>query len=128
MANDGPLPVPQPGEGIPWLIANPQAVSDAFKALNLILALQVKLIKAGNYNLNQQQSLLISEQYISLNLPLFYPAGVPNPAPTYTGTAGAGYVQATLQALMNQVTALTTLVNLLVAGETAVQELPGSPP
>lgn len=99
----------------------------AFEALNALLALQVKLIPGGSFTLNQQQSLMGSLQAIILNLPLLWQGGVPDAPPAYSATAGAGYSQAQIQTLMNQVTALTLLNTAMLAGERSWQTTPGAP-
>lgn len=109
MPKNSPIPVPR-GNLVAWTIASPDAAAQAIESLNLLLALQIKLIPAGLFSLNQQQSLLASEQNIIANLPLLWPAGVP------ADLAGG----ATLAEVI-------AMVNRILAGERAVQELPGAP-
>ncbi len=92
------------------------------EAVNLLLGLQIKIIKSGSFTLNQQQSLMISAQTIIMNLPILWNAGVPSNVATYSGSAGVGYNQAIMQALMDQVSALTTAINLVLAGERGWQQ------
>jgi hypothetical protein len=58
---------------------------------------------------------------VLISIPINWANGVPAAATTYSATAGAGYNQAQIQALMNQVTLLTTTLNLVLAGERTIQ-------
>jgi hypothetical protein len=127
MPKNAPVPVPAEGAALQWVIDNPAAARDAVRYLNLLLGLQVRVTKSGLSALNQQQSLLVSGEVIQLPLPLFWPAGVPANASTYSDTAGAAYSQTKMQSLMDQVTSLTTKLNLVLDGERAVQTQPGAP-
>ena len=123
MPKNSPIPVPNSGAALQWLMENPEAVKTAVQYLNLLLGLQVRPTKAGLATFNQQTSLLISGEVIQLPLPIFWAAGVPTAVATYSDTAGVGYSQSDTQALMDQVTALTTALNLILAGERSVQNI-----
>jgi len=108
MPKNAPIPVPDAGAALQWLMANPQAAQAAVQSLNLLLALQVRFTKAGTSVMNQQKSLLVSDEVIQMPLPILWPAGVPAAVDTGTVTL------AQLAAVVNQIT----------AGERAWQTLP----
>ena len=123
MPKNSPIPVPDSGEALQWLMDNPGAVKAAVQYLNLLLGLQVRPTRAGLSVFNQQTSLLISGEVIQLPLPIFWAAGVPAAVAAYSDTAGGGYSQSDTQALMDQVTALTSALNMILAGERSIQNI-----
>lgn len=121
MAKDSPIPLPKPGDALGWVLENPEAAAQAVQLLNLLLALQVRVTRGGVSVLNQQASLLVSNEVIQLPLPILWPAGVPSDASTYSDTAGVLYSQTKMQSAMDQIASLTTKLNLILAGERGVQ-------
>lgn len=107
-----PLPIPQ---GPLWTYNrnNPVAIQAAFEFLNKVKRDEYVLVSAISA-LNGSIKPIESDQGRTIPLPLKFSTTLQN-TPTYTGTAGAGYVQATIQALMDQVTALTNKQNALLA-------------
>ena len=98
-----PIPRPVPGQLLLWSSQYPEAPGDAIDDLNKLTAMQVKLVRAGTATLGRQ-SLQEGQQGMLLELPVFYPSGVPQPL-------GTG---ATLAQVISK-------INELLAAEKAVQ-------
>lgn len=110
MPKDSPIPLPDDAALLQWVMQNPDALVRAVQAINLLLALQIKFIRAGIATLNQQGSLVIGEQEISSNLPILWANGIP---PDLAAGASAADIR--------------LVVNLMLAGERSWQNLPGTP-
>lgn len=110
MAKDSPIPLPT-GPLLAWAMANPDAITNAIAFLNVMYAMQVKLMRAGVSTLNQQTSLLVSDQNAILNLPILWPNGVPPDL-----ASGSTLPQA------------VAMINLILQGERGFQQYPGSAP
>lgn len=109
MPSTAPLSIPT-APLLAWLSNNPDEAADLVRAVNLLLGLQVKLVRAGVVSLNQQESLMIGGESILMSLPLLWANGVPS-------DVAAGAVLADVIAK----------VNLILAGERSVQQTPGTP-
>lgn len=103
MAKDQPIPPPD-GSLLVWAMNNPEAVKNAVQYLNLLLALQVKLVRGGVSTMNQQSTMILSGENILLPIPLLWGNGVP---PALAGGAVLADVIAT--------------VNLILSGERSIQ-------
>lgn len=70
MSKNAPIPVPQPGESlVGWALANPEAVTRAIEAVNLLISLQVQLTGANSTRSDQNAIVLSPDRYL-LPIPL----------------------------------------------------------
>ena len=87
-------PIPLPGDAIiEWRTKHPQAADDLVRAVNLMLALELKLVNASAYNVGKTAILRSANNY-ALMLPLQFRQ------PIADSTATAANVSAQLNSLL----------------------------
>ena len=108
-----PITVPQ---SLAELFADPSPVRDAFSLLNALAQIEVHIVPPGNGAAigPRQQAIKGDPPSLVLPLPLKFAQPI-SAADSYAATASGTYSQAQVQALMTQVTSLTTQLNLLLA-------------
>jgi len=117
------LPVPATGQGVySFNRKNPGAMKSAMDTINKLKAMDVRLVSAIN-PVPGPITLIESPDNITLPLPLKFSASIADPS-SYTATANGTYNQAQIQALMDQVTALTATVTSLTTQLTLTGQNP----
>jgi hypothetical protein len=114
-----------PADGQNLIVWSAQHGRQAIELLNALVLMEIHLVPPSGANAlgPGRHPILGDEGGLVLPLPLRFVAPIADPA-SYTGTAGAAYSQAILQALMDQVSSLTRTVAALQAQLRLTGQLP----
>lgn len=117
MSASTPIPVPPQGAALPWMMENPRVITDAIQLLNKVATAKTAFAVASTRTGGNAGAFIISDEDAALALPILWTGGVPENATSYSATANANYSSTQIQALMNQVSALTNTVNAILSAE-----------